>query len=132
MKINNKMIGEFILMYFIFILGVLGITHLMIYTYPEEGFFYFICLALIVFPLICEVYQIFYGGIYYEISYVDINKFEKKLHRNMLVLSSAENYAWVYTYKFEEINKLKKIKAIQYYDRKKQPCSFNLLPLQQV
>lgn len=133
MKLNSKWVIELAFMFLMFLAGLCLTISLLKGQIKEEGmwFFYIFAIALMIVPIMCELYHIFYGNTYYEYFFIPMEKFKKRLCDNMLILEN-DNHAYTYTYKFKEINNLKKIKAIQYYNIKKKPVGWTLIPLTQL
>lgn len=133
MKVSSKWFVELIFMFFMFLTGIYLLTSLLKGNILEEGmwFFYIFAVVLIIVPIMCELYHIFYGHAYYEYCFIPMEKFEKRLYDNMIILET-DNHARCFRYRFKEINNLKEIKAVQYYNIKKKPVGWTLIPLTQL
>lgn len=114
-----------------FLLGVLiGCIFALfnIYKLPPDLQFLYIPVGLAAFACgICIIFDWNSGDTYYEKLNIPLSAFTVHQYSNMIVLSHMD-FAWSYTYKHEQIGQLKVIKAIQYYNRKKESSSFVLLP----
>lgn len=65
---------------------------------------------------------------YYKFVYIPIEDLEVRKYKNLIVFAK-DGRAWYYTDKIEKFSNLKKIKAIFYYNRKKEYNGYLLLPL---
>ena len=78
--------------------------------------------------LFCEIPN---GETFYSYSIIPIEDFKIDIYDNMICIA-YDNHVWTYTYKKDEISKLKEIKAIYFYNIKKVQVKWDILPYQQL
>ena len=120
---------------FIFVILICFIALLI--TLPDidiKGGKTFLYIAESVIILICGLYTAYYirkGKIYYEYVYIPKEDLKISTYSNMVIII-YNNVAWTFTYKADKIGVLKKIKAVQYYNIKKNPIDLYLIPYTQL
>jgi hypothetical protein len=76
-------------------------------------------------------WDIINGKTFYRYRMIPIEEFKTSVYDNMIVLSLGD-LAWSYTYKTDEILKLKEIKSLQFYNIKKVEVEWNIIPYRQL
>jgi len=133
MKFNWKWFFEnsFILVIIIGCILVLGSIHTISIDLLTKGFMYCIVAAGVLLGFIYLLYDIINGKTFYRYRMIPIEEFKTSVYDNMIVLSLG-GLAWSYTYKKDEILKLKEIKSLHFYNIEKVLVEWDILPYQQL
>jgi hypothetical protein len=126
MKLSKAFVAQSAFLYTVSLLCALGFSTLFTSNFNSMHFEWFL-LFISLIALVVFVFDIYDGRAYIQQGYFKNDKYKVHEFKNMTIIE-MHGFAWSYTYRFEEIAKLKWIKAEGYYNIKKKFIGSQLLP----
>ena len=120
----------FVILLFGYVLSIIS-TKLVVFLEFNPYFIYGFLIFIILMSILFIIIEATTGDVFYSDWYISIDKFEKHLYSNVLILV-YNNHANIYRDKIDKIDKLTEIKIRTYYNINKKESSVCFLPYDQI